>query len=137
MLLTDVLLVPSLKKSILSVCCMIYVHQRVAFEGEHCTINDCSLSSLRTFARGVREGGLYELLVDLVALVNSSEKLDYPSIIEEACAYNSWQDAIETGPKPIVELVINYKTNVSVIHYRAKVTKLHQIEDVDHDVTLA
>lgn len=90
MLLTDVLLVPGLKKNILSVCCMIYVHWRVAFEGQHCTINDCSLSSLRTFARGVREGGLYELLVDLVALVNSSEKLDYPSIIEEACAYNSW-----------------------------------------------
>ena len=125
--MTDVLLVPSLKKNILSVCCMIYVHWRVAIKGQHCTINDCSLSSLRTFARGVREGGLYELLVDLVALVNSSEKLDYPSIIEEACAYNSWYDAIESGPKPIVELVINYNitTDVSVIHYRAKVTKLN------------
>jgi len=89
-LLTDVLLVPVLKKNILSYFCMIYVHWRVSFEGQHCTINDCSLSSLRTFSRGVREGGLYQLLVDLVALVNSSEKLDYPSITEEACAYNSW-----------------------------------------------
>ena len=88
--MTDVLLVPSLNKNILSVCCMIYVQWRDSFEGKHCTINDCSLSSLRNFARRVREGGLYELLVDLVALVNSTKKLDYPSIIEEACAYNSW-----------------------------------------------
>jgi hypothetical protein len=90
MLLIDVLLVPGLKKNILSVCYMIYVHWRVVFEGQYCTINDCILSSLGTFARGVREGGIYELFVDLVALVNSSEKLDYPSIIDEACAYNSW-----------------------------------------------
>jgi hypothetical protein len=90
MLLNDVILVPGLKKNILSFCCMIYLHWRDSFEGQDFTINDCSLSSLRTFARGVREGGLYELLVDLMALVNSSEKLDYPSIIEEACAYNSW-----------------------------------------------
>jgi hypothetical protein len=39
---------------------------------------------MRTLARGVREGGLYKLLADLVALVHSSERLDEPSSFEEA-----------------------------------------------------
>jgi hypothetical protein len=34
--------------------------------------------------RGVREGGLYKLLVDLMALVHSSEGLEEPSSFEEA-----------------------------------------------------
>jgi hypothetical protein len=48
----------NLKKNLLSVSCMIYVQWRVAFEGQHCTISDCSLASPRTLARGVREGGI-------------------------------------------------------------------------------
>jgi hypothetical protein len=51
--LSDVLFVPGLKKNILSVSCMEDHQWRVAFEGQHCTINDCSLASLRTLARGV------------------------------------------------------------------------------------
>jgi hypothetical protein len=81
--LSDVLFVPSLKKNLLLVSCMIDVQWRVAFEGQQCTINDCSLASPRTLARGVREGGLYRLLVDPMALVHSSERLDEPSSFEE------------------------------------------------------
>jgi hypothetical protein len=51
--LNDVLFVLGLKKNILSVSCMIDLQCRVAFEGQQCTINDCSLASPRTLARGV------------------------------------------------------------------------------------
>jgi hypothetical protein len=82
-----VLFVPGLKKNLLSVSCMTYVQWRVAFEGQQCTINDCSLASPRTLARGVREGGLYRLLVDPVALVHSNGRLEEPSSFEEAHAW--------------------------------------------------
>jgi hypothetical protein len=45
----------------------------VAFEGNQCTIDDCSLASPRTLARGVREGGLYKLLANLVTHVHFNE----------------------------------------------------------------
>jgi hypothetical protein len=57
---------------------MIYVQWRVSFEGKHCTINDFSLASINTFTIGVRKGILYELLVDIVTLVHSNERLDEP-----------------------------------------------------------
>jgi hypothetical protein len=47
-------------------------------------IGDCSLESLRTLARGVLDNGLCRLLVDPMALVYSSEKLNEPSRLEEA-----------------------------------------------------
>jgi hypothetical protein len=43
------------------------------------TINDCSLASLRTLAREVREDGLYRLPIDPVALLHSSERPTGPS----------------------------------------------------------
>jgi hypothetical protein len=51
--LNDVLFVPSLKKNLLSISCMEDLQCRVAFEGQQCTISDCSLASPRTLARGV------------------------------------------------------------------------------------
>jgi hypothetical protein len=85
--LNDVLFVLSLKKNLLSVSCMTNFQCRVAFEGQQCTISNCSLASLRTLARGVWDGGLYKLLVDdHVALVHDSEKLGEPSSFEEAYA---------------------------------------------------
>jgi hypothetical protein len=85
--LDHILLVPGLRKNLLSISCMTDIHWRVAFEGQQCTINDCSLASLRTLARGVREGGLYRLLVDPVAHVHSSGRLEEPSSFEEAHAW--------------------------------------------------
>ena len=43
-------------------------------------INDYSLAILMTLARGDREGGIYRLLVVLVALVHSSEWINECSI---------------------------------------------------------
>jgi hypothetical protein len=51
--LNDVLFVSRLLKNLISVSCMSLLQYRVAFEGQHCTINDCGLTSLRNFARGV------------------------------------------------------------------------------------
>jgi hypothetical protein len=48
------------------------------------TINNCSLSYLRTLAIWVREGDLYRLLVDPVAHVHSSERLDESSSFKES-----------------------------------------------------
>jgi hypothetical protein len=92
--LDHILLVPSLRKNLLLVSCMTYIHWRVSFEGQQCTIRDCSLASPRNLARGVREGGLYMLLSDPVAHVHSSGRLEEPSIFEEA---NAWKDVIEPG----------------------------------------
>ena len=58
---------------------------------------------------GVQEGGLYRLLVDCVALVHSSKKLDEPSSSEEAYIEHLWWDAMEIGSKPIVESLIGSK----------------------------
>jgi len=46
----DVLVVPSLKKKIILVSYIVELQCRVSFEGQHYTINDCSLSSPRTLA---------------------------------------------------------------------------------------
>jgi hypothetical protein len=54
---------------------MTNVRWRIAFEGQQCTINDSSLASLKTLARGVIESGLYRLLLDPMALVHSSERM--------------------------------------------------------------
>jgi hypothetical protein len=70
--LDHILLVPGLRKNLLSVSCMTYIHWRVAVEGQECTFNACCLASPRTLAIGVREGGLYRLLFDPVAHVHSS-----------------------------------------------------------------
>jgi hypothetical protein len=67
--LSDILFVLGLRKNLLLVSCMTDIHWRVAFEGQQCTIGDCSLASSGTSARGVRKGGLYRLLVDPVALL--------------------------------------------------------------------
>jgi hypothetical protein len=89
----------------------------VAFEGQHCTISDYNLPSPRTLARGVQKGGLYRMLVDLMALVHYSEKWDEPSIFEEACVEHAWLDAMDTGSKHIVESVIDFRlaTDRSVV----------------------
>ena len=57
----------------------------VALGREECTINNCSLTSPRNLAR-VRKGDLYNLLVDLVALVHSTKRLEDPSSFKEAHA---------------------------------------------------
>jgi hypothetical protein len=57
------------------------------------------------------------LLVDPVALVYSSEKLDGPSSFEEAYVEYACWDAMEIGSKPIVESRIDSKltANRSVV----------------------
>jgi hypothetical protein len=62
--LNDCLSIPSLKKILLTIPCMVNLQYRVALEGKQRTINDCSIESLRTLARGVQDGDLYKLLVD-------------------------------------------------------------------------
>lgn len=91
--LSDILFVPSLKKNLLSSSCMINVQWRVAFVRQQCTINDCSLASSRTLARGVREGGIYRLLTNPMALVHSNGRLEEHSNFE---MLHAWQDAMET-----------------------------------------
>lgn len=78
--LNDVLYVPDLKKKILSISCMANFQCSVAFEGQQCTINDCSLASQGTLARGVRDGGLYKSFVDPMVLVHTSRKLGKQSM---------------------------------------------------------
>jgi hypothetical protein len=79
----NVLFVPMSNKNLLSISCKESVQWRVAFERQQCTINDCSLAGLRTLSRGVREGGLYRLLANIVPRVHSSERLDEPSSFED------------------------------------------------------
>lgn len=67
---------------------MIYFQGRVAFQGKHCTNSDCTLASLRTLARGVGDGSIYRLLIDLVALVHARGKLGELSSFEEAFVGN-------------------------------------------------
>ena len=43
---------------------------RVGFEGQCSTINDCSLASSKTLARGVQDGGLSRLFVSPMELVH-------------------------------------------------------------------
>ena len=76
------------------------IHWRVTFEGQQCTISDCSLAGPRTLARGVREGGLYRLLVDLVALTHSSRRLVGPSISQKA--------HVELGFDPCTLIAISF-----------------------------
>jgi hypothetical protein len=40
--------------------------------------------------RGLREGGFYKLFSNPMALIHSREKLDDPSILEEAHVGNAW-----------------------------------------------
>ena len=40
--------------------------------------------------RELRDGVFYKILSNPMALIHSSEKLDYPSILEEAHVGNSW-----------------------------------------------
>jgi hypothetical protein len=82
--LNDVSLGLGLKKNLLSVSCIIDVEWGFAFEKPQCTISDCSLASPRTLARRVKEGRLFRLLVDPMALVHSSERMEEPSSFEEA-----------------------------------------------------
>jgi hypothetical protein len=107
---------------------MIDFQCRVAFEGQQCTINDCSLASPRTLARGVQDGGLYKLLVDLMALVHTNKKLGEPSSFEEAYAEHVWWDAMEIGSKPIVESMIDSKLAIdgSIEEYQDKVVGFSQ-----------
>jgi len=81
--LNDVLIVPSLKKNLSLVSCITYFQCRVSFEGQQSIINDFSLSSLKTLTRGVRDGGLYKLLVDHVEIVHGSKMLRKPSSFEK------------------------------------------------------
>ena len=46
----NVLFVPGMKKILLLVSCMVDHQIKVAFEGQQCTISDCSLDSLRTLS---------------------------------------------------------------------------------------
>lgn len=82
--LNGVLFLTSLKKNILSISYMANLQYRVAFEWQWCTINDCSLASMRTLAWGVWDGDINRLLVDPMALVQSSEKVDGSFSFEEA-----------------------------------------------------
>lgn len=84
--LDAILFVLGLRKNLLLVYCMTDIHWRVVFEGQQCTISDCSLASSKTFARGVREGGLYRLLAYPVALMHSSKRLVGPFSSQEAHA---------------------------------------------------
>jgi hypothetical protein len=94
---------------------------------------------LRTLARGAREVGLYRLLVDLVALVCSSEKLDEPFRFKEAHVELAWWDAIEIGSKPIVESWIDFELAVdgSIVEYNDSVVGFFHVTRVDLDDTLA
>ena len=89
-----------MRKILLLVSYMTDIHLRLAFDGQQCTITDCSSSSLRTLARGVREGGLYKLLVDLVALTHSSRRLVGPSISQKA--------HVEIGFDPCTLIAISF-----------------------------
>jgi hypothetical protein len=57
----------------------------------------------------VLDGGLYRLLVDLVALVHSSRKLDEPSSFEGGICRACMEGCHGDSSKPIVELVIDSK----------------------------
>jgi hypothetical protein len=59
---------------------------------------------MRTLAKGVREGSLRSLLVDLVALVHSNKRLDDPSRIDES---HAWWDSMVIGSKPTVVSIID------------------------------
>jgi hypothetical protein len=92
--------------------CMTYVWWTTSLNGQQFTINDFSLASQRTLARGVREGGLCSLLVNPVAFVHSSERLDEPSRVEKA---HAWWDAMVVGSEPIVVSMIDYGVQDVVI----------------------
>jgi hypothetical protein len=68
--LNDVLFVHGSMKNLLLVSCLEKLQYRVAFEGQCCTISNCSLASLGTLARGVEEGGIFKLLVDPMTLLH-------------------------------------------------------------------
>jgi len=85
--LSYILFFPILKKNIHSYSCMKILSWRVPFEGKKCTINDWSLSSTRTLARGMREGSLYRLLVEPMALLHSNERLEDPYSFEATHAW--------------------------------------------------
>jgi hypothetical protein len=91
--LSDVLLVLRLKKLFFRVSYMGDPHWKVAFEGKHCTINDCNLPSLKTLARCVRTSFLYIFLVDTVSHVHYIDNLEEPSIFEEEYAKHASHDA--------------------------------------------
>jgi hypothetical protein len=99
---------------------MINIHCKVSFKRHQCTINDCSLSIPRNLARGVRKCGLYMLLFDPMTLICSSEKVDEPSRLREAHAEHTWQDAMDTGSKLMVESRVDYKldNDGSVVEHR-------------------
>jgi hypothetical protein len=64
--------------------CIKHAQWRFSFEGQQYTISNYSLASPRNSSRGMREGGIYMLLANLVALLQSSERLDEESSIEKA-----------------------------------------------------
>ena len=90
-----VLCVPGLKKKPPLVSCMEKTQCRVSFQGQHCTLIDCTLLSLGTLDICVIYGGLYRFLVGSIALVYSNKKLDEPYSLEEAYAKHSWKDSME------------------------------------------
>ena len=98
--LDNILYVSRLRKNLVLVSCMTNIHWRVSFEGQQCTTNDYSLANLRTLPRGVRRGGLYRLLVDLVALTHSSRRLVGPSISQKA--------HVELGFDPCTLIAISF-----------------------------
>lgn len=70
-----VLYVPELTKSLLSVSYMTDLQCSLEFDGPQITIRDVHGSG-QVLARGVREGGLYRLLADLVERVWQEAMMD-------------------------------------------------------------
>ena len=105
---------------------MIYLQYKIPFEGKQCTINDCCL---------LREGGLYKILVDQVALVHYTKGKDGKSIfcgdICRECMVRCHEDRFRT------QILILGLKMMSVFDYRDKVVGISQVEGIDLDDTLS
>jgi len=87
---------------------------------------------------GVRESGLYMLLVDLMPLVHSNKKLDEIYSIEEVYEEHVWWDAMETISKPMKESIIDFRlaNDRSVIENKDIVVGFFMCKGVDLEDTL-
>jgi hypothetical protein len=79
-------------------------------------------------ARGLREGGLYRILVDPVAHVHFSERFEDPSTFEEA---HAWQEVIEPNSTPIADALITSCVDEDVISFNLQYSPSMTRENVD------
>ena len=65
-LINNVLYVPSLTKNLFLVSVISYRNMKVNFTKDSCTIQDCEYGRSRVICKGIRDGGLYILIVGIV-----------------------------------------------------------------------